>query len=69
MVNLAKRAGVSDVDNRGFVSTAEASTLQLEFKYLSLLTDEETYWEKAEKVGLPFMELVDSQIKLEVLIR
>lgn len=51
MVNLGKRTGVSDVDNRGFVSTAEASTLQLEFKYLALLTDEEAYWEKAEKVG------------------
>lgn len=51
MVNLAKREGVSDVDNRGFISTAEAATLQLEFKYLSLLTDEEIYWEKAEKVG------------------
>ncbi len=51
MVNLAKRTGVSDVDNRGFVSTAEASTLQLEFKYLSLLTDEEVYWEKVEKVS------------------
>ncbi|KAJ3489749.1 hypothetical protein NLI96_g1889 [Meripilus lineatus] len=50
MVNLGKRTGVSDVDNRGFVSTAEASTLQLEFKYLALLTDEEAYWEKAEKV-------------------
>lgn len=52
MVNLGKRLGVSDVDNRGFVSTAEASTLQLEFKYLSLLTDEEAYWEKAEKVSV-----------------
>ena len=50
MVNLAKSEGVSDVDNRGFISTAEAATLQLEFKYLSLLTDEEIYWEKAEKV-------------------
>ncbi|CAL1694822.1 unnamed protein product [Somion occarium] len=50
MVNLAQRKGISDVDNRGFVSTAEAATLQLEFKYLSLLTDEEIYWEKAEKV-------------------
>lgn len=50
MVNLGLRVGVSDTDNRGLVSTAEASTLQLEFKYLSLLTDEEEYWRKAEKV-------------------
>ncbi|KAH8094676.1 glycoside hydrolase [Cristinia sonorae] len=50
MINLAQRVGVSDVDNRGLVSTAEASTLQLEFRYLSLLTDDEEYWRKAEKV-------------------
>lgn len=49
-VNLAKRIGVPDNDNRGLVSTAEVSTLQLELKYLSLLTDEEVYWEKAEQV-------------------
>ncbi|KZT73425.1 glycoside hydrolase family 47 protein [Daedalea quercina L-15889] len=50
MVNLAKRIGVADKDNRGLVSTAEVSTLQLELKYLTMLTDEETYWEKAETV-------------------
>lgn len=51
-VNLAKRIGVPDNDNRGLVSTAEVSTLQLELKYLSLLTDEEVYWEKAEQVRM-----------------
>ncbi|KAH9947075.1 glycoside hydrolase [Amylocystis lapponica] len=50
MINLAKREGVSDKDNNGLVSTAEVSTLQLELKYLSMLTDDEVYWEKAEKV-------------------
>ena len=50
MVNLARREGVSDADNSGLVSTAEASTLQLEFKYLSMLTDEDIYWRKAERV-------------------
>ncbi|TFY73677.1 hypothetical protein EWM64_g10336 [Hericium alpestre] len=50
MVNLAKREGVSDRDNQGLVSTAEAATLQLEFRYLSYLTDEDIYWKKAEKV-------------------
>lgn len=50
MVNLAKREGVPEKDNRGLVSTAEISTLQLEFKYLSLLTDEEVYWERVEQV-------------------
>ncbi|KAI0082165.1 glycoside hydrolase [Panus rudis PR-1116 ss-1] len=50
MVNLAKRVGIPDRDNNGWVSTAEAATLQLEFRYLAHLTDEEKYWEKAERV-------------------
>ncbi|KAL6708692.1 mannosyl-oligosaccharide alpha-1,2-mannosidase [Coniothyrium glycines] len=40
----------------GASSTAEATSLQLEFKYLAYLTGEEHYWEKAEKV----MEVVDN---------
>ena len=51
MVNLAKRIGVPDKDNRGLVSTAEVSTLQLELKYLTMLTDDEIYWKKAETVS------------------
>ena len=50
MINLAKREGISDKDNQGLVSTAEASTLQLEFRYLSELTENETYWRTVEKV-------------------
>ncbi|KAJ7115339.1 glycoside hydrolase [Mycena epipterygia] len=50
MVNLGKRVGVADPDNRGLVSTAEASTLQLEFRYLGYLTDNLDYWDKAENV-------------------
>jgi len=41
---------VPDRDNNGLVSTAEAATLQLEFRYLSHLTGEDTYWEKVEEV-------------------
>lgn len=52
MVNLAKRIGVPDKDNRGLVSTAEVSTLQLELKYLTMLTDDKTYWDKAETVHI-----------------
>ncbi|KIM38981.1 glycoside hydrolase family 47 protein [Hebeloma cylindrosporum] len=48
MVNLAKREGVDDPNYAGLVSTAEASTLQLELKYLSFLTDNDNYWDKAE---------------------
>lgn len=53
-VDLAERKGIPDNDNRGMVSTAEATTLQLEFKYLSHLTDDYSYWKAAEKV----MEIV-----------
>ena len=50
MVNLAQRKGVPDKDNRGLVSTAEIATLQLEFRYLSMLTDDDVYWKTAERV-------------------
>ncbi|KAF5312213.1 hypothetical protein D9619_003686 [Psilocybe cf. subviscida] len=50
MTNLGKRIGVDDPNAPGLVSTAEAATLQLEFKYLSYLTDNVDYWEKAEAV-------------------
>ncbi|KAI9569469.1 glycoside hydrolase family 47 protein [Boletus coccyginus] len=49
-VNLLRQEGVPDHDNNGLVSTAEAATLQLEFRYLSHLTGEDSYWEKAEQV-------------------
>lgn len=39
----------------GASSTAEATTLQLELKYLAFLTGESRYWEKAEKV----MQIID----------
>ncbi|KAJ7473943.1 glycoside hydrolase family 47 protein [Mycena latifolia] len=50
LVNLGKRVGVADADNRGLISTAEAATLQLEFRYLGYLTDNLDYWDKAEHV-------------------
>ncbi|EJC98796.1 glycoside hydrolase [Fomitiporia mediterranea MF3/22] len=49
-VNLAERVGVPDRDNYGWVSTAEVATIQLELRYLSTLTDNDTYWRAAEKV-------------------
>ncbi|KAH7104958.1 glycoside hydrolase [Auriculariales sp. MPI-PUGE-AT-0066] len=49
-VDLKKRQGVPDHGNPGMVSTAEGATLQLEFRYLSHLTDNITYWRAAEKV-------------------
>lgn len=49
-VNLHTGAGVRSHTNSGASSTAEAATLQLEFKYLAKLTGETLYWEKAEAV-------------------
>ena len=42
LVNLGQRKGVKDPWNPNLVSTAEVSTLQLEFKYLSELNENET---------------------------
>ena len=56
-VNLNTSAGVPSKGDGGASSTAEAGTLQLEFKYLSKLTGESHFWEKAEKV----IEIIDDQ--------
>lgn len=42
--------GVGSHADGGAASTAEATTLQLEMKYLAKLTGEPLYWEKAEQV-------------------
>ncbi|KAJ7473984.1 glycoside hydrolase family 47 protein [Mycena latifolia] len=49
-VNLETRVGIPDPWNQQSISTAEATTLQLEFRYLAHLTKNDTYWYKAEKV-------------------
>lgn len=54
LVNLAERIGLPDKDNGNMASLAEAGTLQLEFKYLSHLTGDYTYWDKVEKVSFRF---------------
>ncbi|KAF8477566.1 glycoside hydrolase [Kalaharituber pfeilii] len=48
-VNLKTNAGIPSHTDGGASSTAEAATLQLEMKYLSILTGELDYWRKAEK--------------------
>ncbi|GLA59249.1 mannosyl-oligosaccharide alpha-1,2-mannosidase [Aspergillus tubingensis] len=55
-VNLAKREGIRSHADGGASSTAEAATVQLEMKYLSHLTGDNVYWDKAERV----MEVLDS---------
>ncbi|EHK17459.1 glycoside hydrolase family 47 protein [Trichoderma virens Gv29-8] len=54
-VNLAEYKGLPSHADNGASSTAEATTLQLEFKYLAKLTGEKNFWDKVEKV----MEVVD----------
>ncbi|KAK9369107.1 glycoside hydrolase [Lipomyces kononenkoae] len=55
-VNLRTGKGVPSHADAGASSTAEATSVQLEFKYVSKLTGEALYWEKAEKV----MEAIDN---------
>ncbi|KAF8079215.1 glycoside hydrolase [Lyophyllum atratum] len=50
MINLGKGIGVPNSDFTGLVSTAEISTLQLEFRYLSHLTHDDVYWRRVENV-------------------
>lgn len=54
-VNLAQYKGIISHADLGASSTAETTTLQLEFKYLAKLTGEKDFWDKAERV----MKLVD----------
>ncbi len=49
-VNLKEMKGVPSHVDGGASSTSEAASLQLELKYLAMLTGEKNYWEKAEKV-------------------
>lgn len=49
-INLGKSEGHHGKDFLGLSSIAEVATLQLEFRYLSHLTDDEKYWRAAEKV-------------------
>jgi len=53
---LKDKRGMSSKDDGGASSTAEATSVQLEMKYLAKLTGETQYWELAEKV----MEVVDA---------
>lgn len=56
-VNLNKSEGLPSRNDDGAASTAEATSVQLEFKYLAKLTGEAEYWRVAEKV----MEVVQAQ--------
>lgn len=49
-VNLHTREGVKSHTDRGASSTAEATTVQMELKYLAQLTGNKDYWTKSEGV-------------------
>ncbi|GAB7347713.1 hypothetical protein MBLNU459_g5271t1 [Dothideomycetes sp. NU459] len=49
-INLRTGSGIPSHADGGSSSTAEASTLQMEMKYLTLLTGDDVYWRKAERV-------------------
>ncbi|ORY07453.1 glycoside hydrolase [Basidiobolus meristosporus CBS 931.73] len=63
-VMLDTGKGVAAHFNGGASSTAEATTLQLEFKYLSYLTGNKKYWNAVEKV----MEVMEKLEKLDGLV-
>lgn len=50
LINLAERKGYHTTDFPGLVSIAEVGTLQLEFKYLSEITDNPIYKRKVKRV-------------------
>ncbi|KAI9739815.1 MAG: mannosyl-oligosaccharide alpha-1,2-mannosidase [Cirrosporium novae-zelandiae] len=58
-VNLHTYAGIPSHVDGGASSTAEAASLQLEFKYLAKLTGEKNFWDKAEKV----IEIIDGNAR------
>lgn len=55
-VNIGTKEGLPSHADGGASSTAEATTVQLEMKYLAHLIGNEIYWRKAERV----MEVIDS---------
>ncbi|KAJ7691337.1 glycoside hydrolase [Mycena rosella] len=63
-VNLETRVGIPDQWNQAYISTAEATTLQLEFRDLAQLTKNATYWYKAEKVIVNDGSFAQSEIRL-----
>jgi mannosyl-oligosaccharide alpha-1,2-mannosidase len=49
-------------------STAEVTTIQLEFKYLSHLTGDKKYWDKVENVMERIRQMIDDDRTLDGLV-
>ncbi|KAG8936383.1 mannosyl-oligosaccharide alpha-1,2-mannosidase [Tulasnella sp. 418] len=60
IINLDARQGFLDEENDGLASTAEVSTLQLELKYLTWLTGDNSYWKAAEKITRKFRRIMQN---------
>ncbi|CCD27179.1 mannosyl-oligosaccharide 1,2-alpha-mannosidase NDAI_0J02870 [Naumovozyma dairenensis CBS 421] len=69
-INLKTGQAIKNHQDNGASSTAEFTTLQLEFKYLAYLTKNKTYWELVENVFPPLYHNNDilSQDKLDGLV-
>lgn len=63
-IHLAKKKGLLSHADGGASSMAEAATVQLEMKYLSYLTDNDTFWRKAERV----MKVLDDNVAQDGLL-
>lgn len=50
-INLAQQRGAPNTEFPDLISTAEAGTLQLEFRQLSDITGDDIYWKRTEKVS------------------
>ncbi|EXJ79059.1 mannosyl-oligosaccharide alpha-1,2-mannosidase [Capronia epimyces CBS 606.96] len=63
-VNLNTSQGIISHLDAGASSTAEAATLQLEMKYLSKITGEPVYWQRAENV----LKVIDAHMQEDGLV-
>ncbi|KAH6577519.1 hypothetical protein BASA60_004001 [Batrachochytrium salamandrivorans] len=59
-VRLADRVAVQSTMSNGASSTAEATTLQMEFKYLSVLTGDPKYWNAVQNTMKVVLENLSS---------
>lgn len=67
-INLKTGKAKADQDNSGFSSLAEATTLQLEFKYLAELTQNRKFWDVAEKAMMAIKSIKSYNGLLPILI-
>lgn len=67
-INLKTGKTRADSDNNGFSSLAEATTLQLEFKYLAELSQNRVFWDVAENAMMAFRDAPSHNGLLPILV-